>query len=93
MALPIIDLALGHLSCLILSMFLVSYSLFCELIHSRFHFISRIPAGHARRHSSLVPEGIVSLIRTDGDWEDDITQEVAWCPSLCHVVELPPKSM
>jgi hypothetical protein len=75
MALPTIDPTSAHLSYLILSLFLVSYALFCKLIRSRLHYV-RIPAGHACRHSPLAPEATVSLICNDGDWEDDTIQEV-----------------
>src|SRR5947209_11333337 len=96
MALPIIGLTSAHLSYLILSMFLVSYPLFCEFIRkSPLLCVPNPPLATLCRHSSLVPEGIVSLIRTDGDWEDEITQGMAWMvvgvQSLCHPVGLPKK--
>jgi hypothetical protein len=89
MTLPSIDLTSAHLSYLILSMFIVSYSLFCELIHSRLYFTSRMPAGHARRHSSLVSGGTVSLIRTDGGLGRRHPQEVAWVVVGLQVFALP----
>ncbi len=75
MAFPKIEPTSSHLTYLILSLFLILYALFSELIRNRCH-LSEPPL------ATLVgilfgPRGITSLNPQRWGWEDNITQEVA----------------
>ena len=95
MAFPGIEPTSAHLTYLILSLFLVSYALFSELIRNRLH-LSEPPL------ATLVgiifgPRGIASLNPRGWGWEDNITQEVTRMVVGVQVfaiaVELPQKYM
>lgn len=95
MAFPGIEPTSAHLTYLILSLFLVSYALFSELIRNRLH-LSEPPL------ATLVgiifgPRGITSLDPQRWGWEDNITQEVTRMVVGVQVfaiaIELPPRYM
>jgi sodium/hydrogen antiporter len=95
MAFPEIEPTSPHLTYLILSLFLVSYALFSELIRNRLH-LSEPPL------ATLVgiifgPRGIVALNPQRWGWQDDITQEVTRMVIGIQVfaiaIELPGKYM
>jgi NhaP-type Na+/H+ or K+/H+ antiporter len=95
MAFPGLEPTSAHLTYLILSLFLVSYALFSELISNRLH-LSEPPL------ATLVgiifgPKGIVSLNPQRWGWEDNITQEVTRMVVGVQVfaiaIELPQKYM
>ena len=74
MAFPGIEPTSAHLTYLILSLFLITYALFSELIRNRLH-LSEPPL------ATLIgilfgPRGITSLNPQRWGWEDNITQEV-----------------
>ena len=95
MAFPGIEPTSAHLTYLILSLFLVSYALFSQLIRNRLH-LSEPPL------ATLVgilfgPRAISSINPQQWGWEDNITQEVTRMVIGIQVfaiaVELPSKYM
>jgi sodium/hydrogen antiporter len=74
MAFPQIDPTSPHLTFLILSLFLVSYALFSELIRNRLH-LSEPPLA-TLAGIAFGPRGITALNPQRWGWEDNITQEV-----------------